>query len=384
MDTSFPEVLDSTRSAALRCAYAGFHEHFYGSGFFTLADHFDATVLPLDPPADHLAGPLTVHLEVTGNCNLACRHCFAGGTGLRGELLTIDELDRLFADMAAIGSFRVGLTGGEPLLRADLLDIIDTAIGHGLSPCLTTNGLLIDDAIAAELGNRRLAWLNVSLDGATPETHDHVRGRGTFARVLDRLAVLRRYAPFSLAFTVMRHNLHEICACAALARAVGARAAVFRPLYPVGTARFHEDLLPDFEQYNQALAGLATFAPTASADFCDAHPFGPEPRRQTQSVIFAHFGCGAANSVCSVSASGEVSPCSFLGPDFVGGTLRRQSLSEIWNHSPVFRKMRSMTTPPRCERCTEFSVCGGGCRARALALRRSIEAPDPWCAAMAG
>ncbi len=297
-------------------------------------------------------------------------------------MLELHELDRLFTDMAAIGSFRLGLTGGEPLLRTDLVEIIDRAIAHGLSPCLTTNGLLIDEHIAAELGCRPLAWLNVSLDGATSKTHDYVRGHGTFARVLARLGVLRRHAAFSLAFTVMRHNLHEVRACAELARAVGARAAVFRPLYPVGNARLHQNLQPNFEQYRSALADLARSEQLGVTDFCNVHPFGPELRQHTQAVICAHFGCGAANTVCSISASGAVSPCSFLGPELIGGTLRTSSLDDIWRSSPVFRRLRALPTPSSCRACPSFGLCGGGCRARAIAFCESIEAPDPWCTAM--
>jgi MoaA/NifB/PqqE/SkfB family radical SAM enzyme len=80
-------------------------------------------------------------------------------------------------------------------------------------------------------------WLNVSLDGATAKTNDRVRGAGTFDRVVENLRLLGQHARFTLAFTVMSTNVHEIEACAELAARVGALTAVFRPLYPVGIAR---------------------------------------------------------------------------------------------------------------------------------------------------
>ena len=118
-----------------------FFEVFEKQGWFTPAGRFAAEILDLDPPPDHLAGPLAVHLEVTADCNLRCSHCFTGDLSARtldGAPLTLPELQRLFAELASCGSFRLGLTGGEPLLRKDLLEIIDSAIDAGLHPCLTT------------------------------------------------------------------------------------------------------------------------------------------------------------------------------------------------------------------------------------------------------
>ncbi len=135
--------------------------------------------MDVDVPTDHLVGPLAVHLEVVAACNLTCTHCFADVLPRQEKYLTLDELDQLFASLARMGSFRLGLTGGEPLLRPDLFDIIDAATSYGLQPCITTNGLLITKEVAREFGRRELVWLNVSLEGATAETNDLVRGKGT-------------------------------------------------------------------------------------------------------------------------------------------------------------------------------------------------------------
>ena len=184
-----------------------FHEHFHRLGFFTVDGRFAGTALrDVEVPPDHLVGPLAVHLEVVSSCNLTCTHCFAGELPRREKRLGPAEIDRLFAEMARLGSFRLGLTGGEPLLRKDLFDILDAAVGRNLHPCLTTNALLLTEEIARQLGRRDLVWLNVSLEGPDAGTNDAVRGAGTFAAVLDRLAVLRRQARFTLAFTIMRNT----------------------------------------------------------------------------------------------------------------------------------------------------------------------------------
>src|SRR5690606_17091124 len=354
-----------------RAALIDFVEYFEELGMFRPDGRLAAVELDADPPADHLLGPLAVHLEIIAACNLRCTHCFAGPLPRKTEL-SLAEMDRLFAELAALGSFRLGLTGGEPLLRKDLLDIVDAATGHGLHPCLTTHGLVIDETIARELGQRELVWLNVSLEGATARSNDRVRGLGTFTEVKRRLRILAEHARFTLAFTITADNVDEVEACAALARELGAHTAVFRPLYPVGIARERLEMMPSFAGYREALARLSGSAPD-DARLRAIDPFSPQARIDTAARTHQNLGCGAANLVASVSAPGDVNPCSSLGNASDGGTQRDRSFVEIWHDSQSFQRLRQ----------TSGQACGGdgfagGCRARALAFNGDVDAADPW------
>lgn len=375
-DTPFDAIWQETPDPDERAQMEGFFEHFYGLGFFTLDLRLAGTVLDVPVPPDHLAGPLAVHLEVVAACNLTCRHCFAGELPRQEPPLSLRELDALFAEMAAMGSFRLGLTGGEPLLRKDLFAILDLARAHGLCPCLTTNGLLITEEIAREFGKRDLVWLNVSLDGATEKSNDFIRGAGTFRGVMQKLAILSRHTRFTLAFTILRTNLAEIPDCVQLAREVGAETAVFRPLYPVGIAQHHLELMPTFEEYGGALETLASGCADRQYDIREIEPFGPRTRTAASAIVHDNYGCGAGNLVCSISVSGDVNPCSFLGPAFAAGSLRRGSLAAIWHHSAGFRSIRGLPGDG-----AGTATFGGGCRARALVFNGSINAPDPWVTA---
>ncbi|KYF86956.1 radical SAM protein [Sorangium cellulosum] len=361
-----------------RGALAAFASAFYERAFFTHDLLFDGVALDVTPPEGHLTGPLAVHLEVVAACNLACAHCFAGELPRREPPLTLAELDALFASLARLGSFRLGLTGGEPLLRKDLFDILDLATSHGLHPCLTTNALLLTEETAKKLGERSLVWLNVSLDGATAATNDAVRGEGTFARVLEKVALLREHARFSLAFTIMRHNASEAAAFAELAAAAGAHTAVFRPLYPVGAAGSRAELWPSFDDYEAALGALWTLGATGDGRATAARaidPFSPRSRGETRAVVHDNWGCGAGNTVCSISVGGDVNPCSFLGPGFVAENLRRAPFEHIWRESERFRAIRGL--PGDGAGTASF---GGGCRARSLVMAGDVNAPDPWLA----
>ena len=354
-----------------------FFEHFYRLGFFSIDGRFLGNELEVAIPINHLVGPLAVHLEVVSACNLKSTHCFAGELPRGEQALSLCELDDLFGCLASMGSFRVGLTGGEPLLRRDIFDIVDLASSHGLHPCITTNALLITEEIAKEFGKRTLAWLNVSLEGATRETNDLIRGEGTFDRVIDRLSVLSKHTRFTLAFTIMRTNLHEIRQCADLAYKVGAHTAVFRPLYPVGIARQHLDLMPSYADYNRALNELENLQMDNGFEMCVVDPFSPKTRMEAQPTTYDNHGCGAGNVVCSISVSGDVNPCSFLGPVYNAANIREEPFCDIWHQSEGFQKIRNLPVSGGCEGC-ESNNFQGGCRARALALNGSINAPDHW------
>src|SRR5206468_3772066 len=113
-------VIREAPGQELRDQILRFFDDFYRLGFFTVTGKFAGAILEVEAPEDHLAGPLALHLEVVAACNLSCSHCFAGVLPRQERPLSLDELDSLFGQMAALGTYRLGLTGGEPLMRKDL------------------------------------------------------------------------------------------------------------------------------------------------------------------------------------------------------------------------------------------------------------------------
>jgi len=351
--------------------FIDFYDHFARQGYFSIDGLLAADVLDVEPPADHFTGPLAVHLEIIGACNLACTHCFAGELPRNENPLSLAEIDDVCGQLAGIGAFRLGLTGGEPLMREDFFDILDTATDHGLHPCLTTNGLYITDEIAREFGKRDLVWLNVSLDGATAETNDAIRGMGTFDEVLERLRILGRHTRFTLAFTITKQSAEEVEACVELAREVGAHTAVFRPVYPTGTALRNLALMPTFQQYTDALVRIEGML-EPDEDTHGMDPFSPQSRSVSKAKILSANRCGAANHVASISVQGDVNPCSFLGTEWNSGNIRERSFREIWDASHNFVRMRAMSDADNDD------AFAGGCRARSLAFEGDVNRPDPW------
>lgn len=328
-----------------------FAEHLLERDVLTSRGCLDAEIVDLEPPASHLAGPLVVHLEIVGACNITCSHCFAGQLPRNQNPLTLDEIRGLFENLAAIGCYRVSLTGGEPLMRKDFFEIADAAIELGLHPIVTTNGLLIDETIAKQFAERPQLRINLSLEGSTAESNDAVRGEGVFDEVCQRALLLSQYTEYVLGFTITSQNAAEVDDCVQLARRLGASGAVFRPLYPVGIAQQHPELMPTYDQYIDALKMVA----------------GVDDIQQD--IRASDSQCGAGQLLASVSVQGDVNPCGFLGEGFKAANIRDQTFAEIWNHNQVFLNIR------QSENETTFS---GGCRARSLAFHGDARASDPW------
>ena len=363
---SIHQFIAESDSDKARQQLMGFYYQFEPLDLFDSHGLAQLEVVDLDPPENYLAAPLVTHVEVIGACNITCTHCFAGTLPRNQNPLSLEELDQLFQELAALGCFRVSLTGGEPLMRADIFDIIDSAESHGLAVALATNAMLIDEPMAIELGKRQSIRLTVSLDGATAESNDAVRGEGVFEQTCERIAILRKHARFSIGFTITSANAAEVDQCVELAKELGASAVVFRPLYPAGTALQNPDLMPTFEQYVKAIDSVADGASLE------------------EDVSELESQCGAGELLAGVSVQGDVNPCSFLGTEFVSGNIRESSFKEIWNQGHQFRHLRSLGTAWDEENQTEetTSACGskfqGGCRCRSLADGGDVNAADPW------
>lgn len=123
-----------------------------------------------------LRAPVNVTWEITSRCNLRCMHCLSDSGGrLPGELTT-SECRKLLDELAALKVFQVNIGGGEPFIWSDFLDLLNYAHERGIVTCVSTKGLLVDDGLAKTLSDLKMLYLQVSLDGATAEVNDTIRG----------------------------------------------------------------------------------------------------------------------------------------------------------------------------------------------------------------
>lgn len=323
-----------------------------------------------------LSAPLTVYLGATQGCNLACGHCQAGsGPGPLGAL-SPDLMRRLFRELHDLGCGLVHVSGGEPLLHPELLAATDEAFRLGLNVLVTTNGTLVTDALADGLAARPFRCVSVSIDGPDAATNDAVRGPGSLARALEGLAKLARRRPTGVTTTLTPALVEKLPALVARCVEAGAASITLRPALPSGRARERTELLPSFDEFARAIAALDALQVTSPIPLF--HP-PPVPHQHTSALILERFGCVAGNLVCSVGATGQVSPCALLGPEFDAGAFGERSLHDLWARGGSFERLRAVQGNPLCWSCKHYDHCGGGCRARALFAGAGLDGPDPWC-----
>ena len=320
-----------------------------------------------------LRAPVNVTWEVTFKCNLHCAHCLSNsGTALENELTT-QECKNVVDQLAALKVFQVNFGGGEPFIRDDFLDLLRYSHKKNLVTCVSTNGMLIDDGLAVKLSGMDMLYLQVSLDGATPEVNDEIRGEGTYGKILSAIECLARHGvSFSINTVLTRTNYHQLNTLRDMAAKNGADLRVSR-FRPSGRGKKSKDSLgPDKDQLEHFAEWLEEHDMVRTGD--SFFSLTSENRRRRGLDM-----CGAAKMTCSISPAGDVYPCAFLQePPFLAGNIREKTFKEMWNSSLVFDQFRNLNIEA-CTTCSRFEVCRGGCPAMAYHTYHDINMPDPEC-----
>jgi len=271
--------------------------------------------------------------------------------------------------------FYINVGGGEPMSRKDFFELMDYALTRGIGVKFSTNGSLIDEKAADWIASRDYLDVQISLDGATAETNDPIRGEGSYQRALTAMALLAtRGFSFKINATVTRHNFSQLDALYALARGYGAELRLTR-LRPTGRggAVWH-DLRPTHDQNRGLYDWLLAHRDVLTGDsFFHLSAYG-------QPLEGLNL-CGAGRIVCCVDPVGEVYACPFLlAPEFSAGNVRQPGgFTDLWRNSRLFAHLRDWQVGGGCQHCNAYSLCHGGCIAAKHFTGRSLDAPDPDC-----
>ncbi|MCP5159419.1 MAG: mycofactocin radical SAM maturase, partial [Gammaproteobacteria bacterium] len=181
-----------------------------------------------------LDAPICLTWEITYACNLHCVHCLSSSGKRRPDELTTVEAKRLIDEWAEMKVFYINVGGGEPMSRKDFRELMDYALARGIGVKFSTNGTLLDADAAAWIASRDYLDVQISLDGATAETNDPVRGEGSYGRACQAMERLAKHRfPFKINATVTRHNYPQLDALYALSQQYGAELRLTR-LRPTG------------------------------------------------------------------------------------------------------------------------------------------------------
>jgi radical SAM protein with 4Fe4S-binding SPASM domain len=333
--------------------------------------------------------PFLVALNLTRRCNLSCAHCYLDAgvrrDGVPDEMKTEEVTDLLDQIAALSDETMVVLTGGEPLLRPDFLDLAGHAADLGLMVVVGTNGMLLSEARVAALQRAGVQAVGISLDSLDPAYHDGFRGwDGAWTRTMEGIDACRRAGlMFQLHFSVTDDNAGGLDDMISFAREAGA--AVLNVFFLVCTGRGEKVTNVSRDTYERVLARLAEAAREESELLIRAR-CAPHFKRMalemdpplpvTLAQGYEAGGCLAGTRYCRVTPEGELTPCPYM--ELSVGSLRESGFAELWRDAPIFAELRAPKLEGRCGACEYAKLCGG-CRARPLARDGNIMGEDFLC-----
>lgn len=351
-------------------------------------------------PDQTLKMPSAVDIALTGRCNLKCRHCYYADEMVgRGDLQTEHWLT-FFEELRDVGIMRVTLTGGEIFARHDIWDLFDGVVRNKMRFSINTNATLITDQVAERLTQhrRRINYIQVSVDGSKPETHDALRGRGAFVRAMRGIAAIRKYdLPWTVRVTVSKLNLHDLKATMnMLYNDLGLRQFGVNEAYPMGAGHCNTDtlemtreerresfqIMQDFDREHPGVARGASSGPLIIAELIEK--INRARASENLKVPFStgcFTGCNVMWQTLAVLHDGSYVPCLQL-PHMILGKVGQDLLREVWLNSPGLVKLRqrrtvSLETDPRCTGCSYVNYCTGGCPGVSYPLTGDINRANP-------
>lgn len=324
---------------------------------------------------------MIVSWMTTNRCNLKCEHCYQDAREATDRELSTDEAKKMIEEIARAGFKIMIFSGGEPLMRPDIYELVAHAAAQGLRPVFGTNGTLLTPAVASRLKDAGACAMGISVDSLDPAKHDRFRGLpDAYNLTMAGIEACREVGlPFQLHTTVVDWNREEVCSITDFAVEAGAIAHYIFFLIPVGRGRYIEETSLKVLENERLLRDIMSKAdevpidvkPTCAPQFTRvAKQLGVETR-------FSR-GCLAGLTYCVVGSEGIVRPCAYMLEE--AGDVRETPFDEIWRESSVLERLRTEAYSGACGTCDYRDGCGG-CRARAAYYHDGdILAQDDYCA----
>jgi mycofactocin radical SAM maturase len=324
-----------------------------------------------------LDAPICLTWELTYACNLSCVHCLSSSGRRDPRELSTAECKALIDEFERMQIFYVNIGGGEPTVRPDFWELVDYATAHHVGVKFSTNGVRIDAAAAQRLAAADYVDVQISLDGATAEVNDAVRGAGSYDTALRAMQHLADagFTGFKLSVVMTRHNVEQLDEFKALADRFAAQLRITR-LRPSGRgADTWDDLHVTAAQQRDLYDWLVVRGEGVLTGDSFFHLAGYGDALPGLNL------CGAGRVVCLVDPVGDVYACPFaIHENFLAGNVRSSGgFTGVWRESELFAELRAPQTSGACTSCSAFDACRGGCMAAKFFTGLPLDGPDPEC-----
>lgn len=328
-----------------------------------------------------LDAPICLTWELTYACNLECAHCLSSSGRRDPRELDTDQAKAVIDELERMQVFYVNIGGGEPTIRPDFWELVEYAVAHHVGVKFSTNGVRLTPEKADWLANSEAAAgyvdVQISLDGATAEVNDRVRGPGSYATAIGALKNLADagFKDAKLSVVCTRENIGQLDEFKAIADTYNATLRLTR-LRPSGRGADVWDQLHPLPHQQRELYDwlVANGENVLTGDsFFHLAAFG-------ESLPGLNL-CGAGRVVCLIDPIGDVYACPFaIHDEFLAGNLLTDGgFQRVWQNSELFADLRAPQTGGACASCNFYDSCRGGCMAAKFFTGLPLDGPDPEC-----
>lgn len=309
--------------------------------------------------------PVLSEVALTYRCNLKCRFCYAGcGTGCSPAYsceMSLVEIKRVLETIYREAQApTVSFTGGEPLLRLDLTELVSYAKELGFRVNLITNGTLANEGLAKRLKDAGLDSAQVSIEGSRSEIHDCATGRpGSFEKSLTGLKNLQKAGVSVHHHTTMnRLNWHDLSRIPRLAASLGLDRLSMNMVIPTGTAGLNKEILVRYVEVGEKVMEVNAAAESEGVEFLW---YSPTPLCIFNPILhgFGNKGCAACDGLISIAPNGQLLPCSSFNRPL--GSLLEKPFRELWEEEESVGFRQKFHAPLLCQECDRLPICNGGC-----------------------
>lgn len=307
--------------------------------------------------------------ECTLNCNLGCQHCGSScgsGAPSEGELNT-DEIKNAFEDIAKNFNpkdIMIAVTGGEPLLRKDIFEVMSYATGLGFSWGMVSNGTLITQETVDKMAASKMSTISISLDGQE-KNHNWLRGQGSFKKTIEGIKLLvssKKFKVVEILTSVNQNNINELEEIYKICEKLKVDQWRILIISPIGRAKDNSKLFLNNEQLTYLFDYIKQKRKEKSnklkVNFCDEGFLGIDYEGEVRDQLFY---CWAGISIGSILYNGDIGACPILPREHTKqGNIRNDNFADIWNNKYGIFRDRSWKKCANCKKCEWWDFCEGG------------------------
>ena len=337
--------------------------------------YFDDAILKSQDDKPVYKGPIIAHLAITNVCNMNCQYCSVKNihSKIRNGLST-EEYKKIIDKLVDIGTFQIGITGGEPTTRNDLVELVKYIADKNVACNLTTNGFNVPEELIIRLKKSGLTQVQISLDSYKKEVHEKYRTKGSFDKAMKTAKLFKKHGFIVGVDTVVTNNnmndLEEFMDFLEKNNFDGLTIIKIKQGY-LDLKTFKEQV-PEYNNYANLIDKICkrkgnlevTIDCSSVSNLCKTLTL--EEQNKIHSA-----GCPAGHTLISIAPNGDIYPCAALTNNkYKIGNILTDDLEKVWNENEILRKLRGIKNNVRgkCNNCPKLDVCRAGCRGIADSL----------------